>query len=123
VTLVLRQALASYDEPLRVAVLASGSISLDIGGPLAPHDQLAGPADPAWVHEVVGYLRRADTGALLNAATSDRLARAGNVAGELLNWIALLGALALGPREPSSILRILEPRPQHGDAFAAWRYD
>jgi protocatechuate 4,5-dioxygenase beta chain len=114
---MLVNALRTFDEPLRVALLASGSISLDIGGPLAPHDHLAGPADPAWVNEVTSYLRDAQLDALLNAATADRLARAGNVAGELLNWIALLGAL--GPRRPV----MLEPRPAQGEGFAVWRCD
>jgi protocatechuate 4,5-dioxygenase beta chain len=114
---MLAGALQAWPAPTRVALLASGSISLDIGGPLAPHNQIAGPADPAWVDEVVDDLRRAALDDLLNAATADRLARAGNVAGELLNWIALLGAL--GPRPPI----LLEPRRAHGDAFAAWRCD
>jgi len=114
---MLAHAIQMWPQPTRVALLASGSISLDIGGPLAPHDRLAGPADPAWVEEVVQDLRRAAIDDLLNAATADRLARAGNVAGELLNWIALLGAL--GPRQPA----LLEARPHDGDAFAAWRCD
>ena len=50
----------------RVAVMASGSISLDIGGPLAPHGQIAGCADEAWVHEVLGYLKEAKHDDLLN---------------------------------------------------------
>jgi hypothetical protein len=62
-------------------------------------------------------LRRAAIDDLLNAATADRLARAGNIGGELLNWIALLGML--GPRQPS----LVEPRLAHGDVYAAWRCD
>jgi protocatechuate 4,5-dioxygenase beta chain len=114
---MVREAVDAWPEPLRVAVLASGSISLDIGGPLAPHGQIAGVADTGWVEEVLGYLRRCAYDDLLNAATGDRLARAGNIGGELLNWIALLGAL--GPRQPV----LLEARMAHGDGFAAWRWD
>ncbi len=114
---MVREAVDAWPDSLRVAILASGSISLDIGGPLAPHGQLTGAADPAWVTEVLEYLRRADHDDLLNAATADRLARAGNIGGELLNWIALLGAL--GQRRPV----MLEPRMEHGDAFAVWRWD
>jgi len=114
---MVREAADAWPDSLRVAILASGSISLDIGGPLAPHGQLTGAADPAWVSEVLEYLRRADHDDLLNAATADRLARAGNIGGELLNWIALLGAL--GQRRPV----MLEPRMEHGDAFAVWRWD
>jgi hypothetical protein len=114
---MVREAISEWPEPLRVAILASGSLSLDIGGPLAPHGRIAGVADPAWVDEVLGYLRRAAFDDLLNAATADRLARAGNIGGELLNWIALLGAL--GPRKPVLIERMMA----HGDGFAAWRWD
>jgi Catalytic LigB subunit of aromatic ring-opening dioxygenase len=95
---MVRDAVAAWPDALRVAILASGSVSLDIGGPLAPPGQIAGVADPAWVDEVLEYLRRAAHDDLLNAAAADRLARAGNIGGELLNWIALLGAL--GPRKP-----------------------
>ena len=114
---MVRDALAAWPDALRVAILASGSVSLDIGGPLAPPGQIAGVADAAWVDEVLGYLRRAAHDDLLNAATADRLARAGNIGGELLNWIALLGAL--GPRKPVMVEKLMA----HGDGFAAWRWD
>jgi Catalytic LigB subunit of aromatic ring-opening dioxygenase len=114
---MVREAVSAWPEQLRVGILASGSISLDIGGPLAPHGRIAGVADAAWVDEVLGYLQRAAFDDLLNAATADRLARAGNIGGELLNWIALLGAL--GPRRPV----LLETLMAHGDGFAAWRWD
>jgi protocatechuate 4,5-dioxygenase beta chain len=114
---MVREAVDAWPKPLRVALLASGSISLDIGGPLAPHGQITGVADTRWVEEVLGYLRGCAYDDLLNAATGDRLARAGNIGGELLNWIALLGAL--GPRKPA----LLESRMAHGDAFAVWRWD
>jgi protocatechuate 4,5-dioxygenase beta chain len=54
---------------------------------------------------------------LLEEATSDQLARAGNVAGEILNWIALLGMV--GKRKPAFV----EKHNGHGHAFAAWRWD
>ncbi len=48
------------------------------------------------------------------AATPDRLRAAGNVSGECLNWIALLGAV--GGRRPT----FLEMDTFGGNAFAAW---
>jgi len=113
----VRGAVEALPEATRVAVMASGSISLDIGSPLAPPGQIAGTADLAWMREVLGYLETAAVDDLLNAATTDRLARAGNIAGELLNWIALLGSI--GARRPS----FLEAQAGHGDAYAAWRWD
>jgi protocatechuate 4,5-dioxygenase beta chain len=113
----VRDAVAAWPEHLRVAVLASGSISLDIGGPLAPRGHISGVADEAWVMQVVDYLQRSAIDELVEASTADRLARAGNIGGELLNWIALLGAI--GPRQPV----LVEPRMAHGDVYAAWRWD
>jgi protocatechuate 4,5-dioxygenase beta chain len=45
------------------------------------------------------------------------MAQAGNVGGELLNWIALLGIV--GSAQPD----ILIEQPALGNAFAAWRLD
>jgi len=53
----------------------------------------------------------------LDSATRERLQAAGNVSGEILNWIALLGAI--GDRKPCMI----EPQLAGGNAYAAWRFD
>ena len=113
----VRAAIEAAPQPTRVAVLASGSICLDIGSPLAPPGQIAGAPDLDWMHQVLGYLKAGAVNDLLEAATTDRLARAGNIGGELLNWIALLGAL--GPRRPG----FLEAQFGHGDAYPVWRWD
>jgi len=114
---MVRQAIGSLPDHTRVAVLGSGSFSLDVGGPLSPPGAYSGVPDAAWVHAILGYLRDGKTDDLLNAATGDRLARAGNVAGELLNWIAMLGVI--GSRKP----RFLEPQMEHGHAYGVWRWD
>jgi protocatechuate 4,5-dioxygenase beta chain len=114
---MVRQAAEALPGGTRVAVLASGDFSNDIGGLLAPRGQHAGTADPEWADTVLEYLRQARIDDLLNEATSDRMARAGNVAGELLNWIAMLGAI--GDRKPS----FLEPEAHRGHAFGVWRWD
>lgn len=112
---MVRDAVERLPARTRVAVLGSGSFSLDIGGSLAPLGQYAGTPDKDWASNVLGHLRDGGTDGLLNEATSDRMARAGNVAGELLNWIAVLGAI--GPRKPA----FLEPQNERGHAFAVWR--
>ncbi|MBV9893575.1 MAG: hypothetical protein JO020_05345 [Chloroflexi bacterium] len=38
---MVRQAVSTWPESLRVAILASGSLALDIGGPFAPHGRIA----------------------------------------------------------------------------------
>jgi hypothetical protein len=114
---MVRLAVESLPGSARVAVLASGSFSLDVGGPLSPRGAYSGVPDPGWTESVIGYLRETSTHELLNEATSQRLARAGNVAGELLNWIAMLGVI--GARKP----RFLEPQMEHGHAYGVWRWD
>ncbi len=114
---MVRQAVESLPGQARVAVLGSGSFSLDVGGPLAPRGAYSGVPDPRWVQSILGYLRDSKVDDLLNEATSQRMASAGNVAGELLDWIAMLGVT--GDRRP----RFLEPQMEHGHAYGVWRWD
>ena len=114
---MVRQAVDRLPAGHKVAVLASGSFSLDVGGHLSPRGQFAGTPDVGWAETVLGHLRQGRVNELLNEATSDRMARAGNVAGELLNWIAMLGVL--DDRRP----RFLEPQLEMGHAYGVWRWD
>lgn len=90
----------------RVGVLASGSFSLEVGGPRI------GRTDDAWMQTVVERLRSGQVEELAGEATTERMLAAGNVSGELLNWIAMAGAVGGRP---------LFIEPQEGHAFAAWR--
>jgi hypothetical protein len=109
-------AIRSHGENLRVAILASGSFSLEIGGPRIPLNERSGVPDPAWVARIVDHMSQSRIKALIEEATPLQLARAGNAGGELLNWIAMLGAI--GDRTPTSI------HPQaHGHAFGIWRWE
>ena len=112
-----REAIAAWPPSARVAIIASGAISGDIGGPHARPGQPGAPPDEEWVRFAVRCLRDGATEALLNAATRERLRQAGNVAGECLNWIALLGAV--GGQRPHHI----EMQLDGGNAYAAWRWD
>lgn len=114
---MVRRAVEALPANRKVAVLASGSFSLDVGGHLSPQGEFAGTPDVGWAETVLGHLRHGRIDELLNEATSERMARAGNVAGELLNWIALMGVL--GDRRP----RFLEPQIQMGHAYGVWRWD
>jgi protocatechuate 4,5-dioxygenase beta chain len=114
------RATTSWPSDARVAILASGSISLDLGGPLGQGRAYATKPDPAWATRVGTLLRAGDSRQLVDEATSSRLARAGNIGGELLNWIAMLGAI--GERKAT----LIEPRPEPfdgGNIFGAWRWD
>src|SRR2546425_5607471 len=114
---MVREAVESMPARTKVAVLASGSFSLDVGGHLSPAGEFAGTPDVDWAETVLGHLRNGTIDHLLNDATSDRIAPAGNVAGDLLNWIAMLGVI--GDRRP----RFLEPQLAMGHAYGVWRWD
>lgn len=114
---MVRDAIKDWPERMRVAVLASGSFSLEIGGPKIPHGQRAGTPDPEWTKRVQHLLQHGKVNDLLEEATAVRMARAGNIGGELLNWIAMLGTI--GERKP----RFIEPQLDHGHSYGAWRWD
>jgi hypothetical protein len=113
----IRAIVDSWPEKTRVAVLASGSFSLEVGGPRVAHGKRSGVPDPEWCKRVQSHLEHARTNDLLEEATSSRMLRAGNVGGELLNWIALLGVI--GDRRP----RFLASQLDHGHAYGVWRWD
>jgi hypothetical protein len=108
-------AIGTWREHKRVAVIGSGSFSLEIGGPQIPPGERAGTPDPGWSERVQDHIAHSRIGDLVAEATPSRLARAGNISGELLNWIAMLGVV--GDRKPIFI----KPEPDHGHAYAAWR--
>jgi protocatechuate 4,5-dioxygenase beta chain len=114
---IIREAVERYPEPRRVAVIATGSFSLEIGGPRISPDSHTGVPDPQWVDRVMDLLRGAQVEELVREATDDQLARAGNAGGEVLDWITMLGTI--DPRRP----RVLEVQRQYGHAYAAWPID
>jgi hypothetical protein len=112
----VREAIAAWPQKLRVAAIGSGSFSLEIGGPKIPvGNRAACTPDPQWSQHVQDLLAAARIGDLVAEATAARMLRAGNIGGELLNWIALLGVI--GAHKPATIL----PQNDHGQAFAAWQ--
>jgi protocatechuate 4,5-dioxygenase beta chain len=108
-------AIEHWPQDKRVAVIGSGSFSLEIGGPRIPLGERAGTPDPEWAMHVQDHIKHSRIGDLVEEATGERLARAGNIAGELLNWIAMLAVV--GDRKPVFIA----PEIDHGHAYAAWR--
>ena len=109
----MRAAIEAWPQQMRVAVIASGVFSLDLGGPRS-----GGPVpDAAWAHRVVDHMAHARVSDLLEEATIERMWEAGNIGGELLNWIAMLGVV--GDRKP----RFIHIQEGHGDAYGAWRWD
>lgn len=114
----VRAAIESWPQQQRVAVIGSGSFSLEIGGPKIPiGDRAACTPDPQWSQHVQDLLAQVRIGDLIAESTAARMQRAGNIGGELLNWIAMLGVI--GARKPVTML----PQNDHGQAFVAWRWN
>ncbi len=113
----LGRAIAAYDADLDVAVLGSGSFSLEVLGPRMAEGLPFGVPDPSWDARIQALMSAGDIETLLAEATPARLRKAGNVAGELFNWLAMLGALGGG--RPEWLL----PQPKYGHAYGYWRGD
>lgn len=112
----IRAAVESFSQPLRVVPLASGNFSLEIGGPKVAPGKRQGVPDPVWTERVAVLMRDGDIDRLLQEATFERMLRAGNVATELLIWIAMLGTV--GDRKPEW----MKVQPREGEAYGIWRW-
>jgi aromatic ring-opening dioxygenase catalytic subunit (LigB family) len=100
--------------PRRVALLASGAFSFDVGGKRIDEDSHVGVPDPQWLEHVVRRLRDGRLDELVDEITPEQLERAGNASGEILNWIVALGAFAPAPPQ------FIDLQRDQGHAFAAW---
>lgn len=110
----LRAAIESWPKAARVVVIGSGSFSLEVYGPWINPDQSFGVPNPEWASRVFELLRAGEVETLLDETTPQQLKKAGNVGGEILNWIAMLGAAGRG--KPDWI----ELQPQFGHGYGVW---
>jgi hypothetical protein len=111
------RALASWPATLRVVIMGSGSFSLEVAGPRMAPGRTDGVPDPDWALRVIKHLEEQQIEKLISEATPHQLLKAGNVGGELLNWIAMLGAI--GDRKPNYVA----PQMQNGHAYGVWRWN
>jgi aromatic ring-opening dioxygenase catalytic subunit (LigB family) len=114
---MVRSAIESLAAPLRVAAIGSGSFSLEIGGPKIKPGERTSVPDLAWSQQVHRRIAQAQHDELVAEATPEQMWKAGNIGGELLNWIALLGVV--GKEKP----HYLAGQGQEGHAYAAWRWN
>jgi gallate dioxygenase len=112
---VVRGAIETWPEPLRVVTMGSGSFSLDVYGPRIAPGRSDGVPDPEWAKRICSHLEDVRIDQFLSEATEDKLQGAGNVGGEVLNWIAMLGTI--DAKKPVFV----KPQMQNGHAYAAWR--
>jgi gallate dioxygenase len=111
------RAIESWPAPLRVAVMGSGSFSLEVAGPRMAPGRTDGVPDPDWAWRIIKLMEEQQIDTLLAEATEHQLLKAGNVGGEVLNWIAMLGAV--GNRKPNYVA----PQMANGHAYGVWRWN
>jgi len=109
---LIRKAVESYPEKLRVAVLTSGGLSHSIGEPTM------GAIDEAFDHDCIEAFRKGAEGPLLNFLESN-LAKAGNGAQEVRNWLVAHGAAQAKGFELIDYFPV--PEVYVGCGFAAWK--
>jgi hypothetical protein len=114
--LAVKRAIESWPGSLQVAVIGSGSFSLEVFGPRIAPGKSDGVPDPDWAKRVCALLEQGEVETLLGEATTAQMLKAGNVGGELLDWIAMLAAV--GERRPKFVI----PQMEQGHAYAAWRW-
>jgi gallate dioxygenase len=112
----VKRAIESFPESLRVAVLGSGSFSLEVFGPRIAPGKSDGVPDPAWAKRACALIGEGQYDTLTAEATPQQLHKAGNVGGEILNWIAMLASV--DGRPPKFIM----PQLEQGHAYAAWSW-
>ena len=111
----IRAAIERWPQPMRVVTIGSGAISLDVHGTKIAPGLFVGVPDPSWVERVHKHLKDSSIADLVNETTPARLRSAGNVAGEILNWIAMMGSANPGAPVWSKAL------PDEGFIYAAWQ--
>jgi protocatechuate 4,5-dioxygenase beta chain len=112
---MLKAAIAGGPKDLRVAVLATGHFSLEIAGPRVEPGERHGTPDIEWSKHLHRRIKNGEFADIVAEATPERMWRAGNIGGELLNWIVMLGAV--GEAKP---VYIADHDDEDGHAFAAW---
>jgi protocatechuate 4,5-dioxygenase beta chain len=115
---MVRGAIASLPALLRVAVIGSGSFSLEIGGPKIKPGERTSVPDLAWSQQVHQRIEHAQHDELVAEATPEQMWKAGNIGGELLNWIVMLGTV--GKAKPCYLA---DHDDEDGHAYAVWRWN
>ena len=115
---MMQGAIESLPQKLRVAVIATGSFSLEIGGPKIDPGKRNSVPDIEWSKHLHRRIGRAEFDKIVAEATPQQMWKAGNIGGELLNWIVLLGMV--GKDKP---VYLADHDEKDAHAYAVWRWD
>ena len=108
---LIADAVRSYPEPLRVAILGTGGLSHSIGEPTM------GEVDEAFDHACIAHFQDGN-GPKLSAFLEDALTKTGNGAHEVRDWVVAHGAA--GSRGFELVDYVPSPATYVGLGFAAW---
>jgi len=98
--------------------LAPAVFSLEIGGPKIDTGKRNAVPDIGWSKHVHARIKEARLDELVEEATPERMWKAGNIGGELLNWIVTLGVT--GKEKPRYLA---DHDEKDGHAYAVWRWN
>ena len=110
----LCRAVSALPGDRRVAVLASGSFSQEVGGSRVDAGRSWSVPRSDWAGQVAAMLAAGDVDQLVRRSTPRMLADAGSVAGEVLSWITVAGAVG---RE---LVPDVDYRAGEAFAFVSW---
>jgi hypothetical protein len=114
---MLKGAIARMPQNMRVAVVATGSFSLEIAGPRVAPGARRGIPDIEWSKHLHRRIKNGEFDQILAEATPERMWQAGNIGGELLNWIVMLGTV--GKDRPRFVA---DHDEDEGHAYAVWTW-
>jgi protocatechuate 4,5-dioxygenase beta chain len=97
----LTRLITSMPTKQRVAVVTSGHLAVEVGG---PKPNTAGSTDEAFDRRMMQLIADGDAASVVRDATFERLMQAGNVTPGFLNYVLLLG-MAGGCRPTATALR------------------
>jgi protocatechuate 4,5-dioxygenase beta chain len=112
----IRQVVGGWAGPSRVAVVGTGHLAFELGG---PRQFLGKSPDPVFDDMALKALRSGDTGALIELCGYDRMLSAGNLTFQFLNFLTCLAA---ANERPATIVEATESR-FGTEPFFAWTGD
>lgn len=86
--MTIRSIIDELPSPKRIAVIASGHTSLDVGGPKTNQS-----VDPEFDRQMMGWIAQGNSEAVVREATWERMFGAGNQTPGFLNFILLVGLM------------------------------
>lgn len=111
----IRDSVRRWDSDARVAVLTSGHMATEIGG---PRQFLGGDSpDPQFDADATAWVRDGDLAAAVDGCTYDRVMGAGNMAYQYVNVLAAMAAMDSRPAD----LAEATPSRFNASPFFLWR--